>query len=66
LIESTVERADALAWELDLRGYDAVHLASAMQWNDAMGETPLLATYDRELWGAAHAVGLQPWPPGLA
>lgn len=62
LIESTVERADTLAWELDLRGYDAVHLAAAVQWNDAMGEAPLLATYDRELWRAAQAVGLQAWP----
>jgi predicted nucleic acid-binding protein len=65
LIESTVERADALAWELDLRGYDAVHLATAVQWSESMGEAPLLATYDRELWRAAQTVGLQPWPPGL-
>lgn len=65
LIESTVERADTLAWELDLRGYDAVHLATAVQWNESMGETPLLATYDRELWTGAQAVGLLAWPAGL-
>jgi predicted nucleic acid-binding protein len=65
LTESTVERADALAWELDLRGYAAVHLATAMQWNDAMAEPPMLATHDRELWSASQAVGLQAWPPDL-
>jgi predicted nucleic acid-binding protein len=65
LIESTVERADALAWELDLRGYDAVHLATAAQWADSMAEAPLLATFDRELWKGAEAVGLQAWPADL-
>lgn len=66
LLESTVERADALAWELSLRGYDAVHLASALSWHEVLAEPPVLATYDRELWRAAETVGLSAWPPGLA
>jgi predicted nucleic acid-binding protein len=65
LLESTVQQADALAWELDLRGYDAVHLASALALQEALDEVPTLATYDKELWHAAQVVGLQPWPEGL-
>ena len=66
LMESTVERADSLAWEMDLRGYDAVHLASALTWRDAIAEAPVLATYDRELWKAAQALGVEVWPIHLA
>ena len=62
LLESTIERADSLAWELDLRGYDAVHLASALLWREAIAEAPVLATYDKELWRAAQAVGVGAWP----
>lgn len=65
LLESTVERADSLAWELDLRGYDAVHLATAVAWREAVAEAPVLATYDRELWKAAAAQGLEVWPEEL-
>lgn len=65
LIESTVERADSLAWDQNLRDYDAVHLATAMLWHELIAEPPLLATYDRELWRAAQAVGLEAWPPDL-
>ncbi len=32
--ETLVARADVLAWELGLRAYDAVHLASALLWQD--------------------------------
>ena len=65
LLESTVERADSLAWELDLRGFDAVHLASAMSWRDAIAEAPVLATFDKELWKAAQMVGVEVWPSDL-
>ena len=30
-------RADALTWDYGLRGYDAVHLASTLVWQDAQG-----------------------------
>lgn len=46
-------RADQLARELGLRGYDAVHLASALVWQDGMGEQTTVATFDHRLWRAA-------------
>src|SRR5271169_4959907 len=38
-------RAADLAWRHGLRGYDAVHLAAAQTWQDALGESVTLATY---------------------
>ena len=63
--ESLVTRAEALAWEQGLRGYDAVHLAAAVFWQEVMGEPVMMATFDRQLWGAAKQVGLTPYPAHL-
>ena len=63
--QALVARADALAWEHGLRGYDAVHLASALLWQDALGEPVTLATYDGQLWDAAQKTGLAAWPETL-
>ena len=63
--ENTIERADALAWELALRGYDAVHLASALAWREAIAESPLFATFDKVLRKAARTQGLNVWPEDL-
>jgi hypothetical protein len=60
--EKTVERAEAYAWQYGLRGYDAVHLASAVLWQEALGIPVTLATYDRQLWDAAQSVGLRVLP----
>ncbi|MFZ5916070.1 MAG: type II toxin-antitoxin system VapC family toxin [Chloroflexota bacterium] len=60
--ELTVTRADAYAWEFGLRGYDAVHLAAAAVWQDALGEPVTLATFDRPLWTTAGRVGLAATP----
>jgi predicted nucleic acid-binding protein len=60
--ERTVARADALAWQFVLRGYDAIHLASAVMWQEVLGKPVTLATYDRQLWAAAAQVGLQVRP----
>jgi len=60
--EMLVARADALAWELGLRGYDAVHLASALLWQDGMSEAVTLATFDLQLWKAADQRGLLLFP----
>ncbi|MCB8982379.1 MAG: type II toxin-antitoxin system VapC family toxin [Ardenticatenaceae bacterium] len=60
--ESLIARADALAWELGLRGYDAVHLAAALIWQEEMGKPVTLATFDRQLWEAARQSGLNPFP----
>ena len=63
--ETAVARADLLGWAHELRGYDAVHLACALAWREAIGEDLFVATYDRDLWIAAMAEGLAPWPDGL-
>ena len=62
LSEPLAARAAALAWEHGLRGYDAVHLASALVWSETLGETVTVATYDCELWRGAQASGLSAWP----
>ena len=58
-------RADELAWELGLRGCDAVHLASALVWQDGMGEGVTVATFHRQLWEAAKARALAAFPKDL-
>jgi hypothetical protein len=63
--ETTMARADALAWESGLRGHDAVHLASALAWREAIAESPVFATFDRALGKAARAQGLDVWAEGL-
>jgi len=62
LTETVVARAAALAWEQGLRGYDAVHLAVALFWQDTIGESVTLATFDRQLWQKGAALGLTAWP----
>ncbi len=62
---ATVERGAAVAWTFRLRGYDALHLAAALAWQEALAEPVTLATFDRELWQAAHQAGLQAWPAWL-
>ena len=60
--EALVERAEALAWEHWLRGYDTVQLASALTWQEAAGQEIVLATFDHQLWDAAKRAGLNVWP----
>ncbi len=60
--ETLIARADALAWEHGLRGYDAVHLAAVLRWQEALGEPITLATFDRQLWQAGEVAGLVVWP----
>jgi len=60
-----IERASRLAWENGLRGYDAIHFAAALSWQETL-ETPVtLVTYDRELWLAAKKAEMAVWPEGL-
>ena len=63
--EPLAARAATLAWEHGLRGYDAVHLAAALVWREALGEAVTVATYDRELWRGAQASGLSSWPAAM-
>jgi predicted nucleic acid-binding protein len=60
--EALVSRAETLAWEYGLRGYDAVQLASAVLLQESLGTAVRLATFDRQLWNAAQGAGFQPWP----
>ena len=53
--EALARRAGELADERELRGYGAVHLASALALGS--GET-ILVTWDRDLSNAAVGVGL--------
>ncbi len=62
ITEHTVERAAGFAWKYGLRGYDAVHLASALGWREMLGQPLVLATYDRELWEAARRSDIEVWP----
>jgi predicted nucleic acid-binding protein len=60
--EDLVARAEALAWKHHLRGYVAVHLVSALIWQERIGHPVMLATFDRQLWEAARDTGLTAWP----
>ena len=61
----TVERASLLAWEYSLRGYDALHFASALLWQETLDIPITLATFDRELWNAGQKAGIALWPKAL-
>lgn len=63
--ELLVSHADRLAWDHGLRGYDAVHLAAADLWQDALGEKITFAVFDAKLWKAARDIGLQAYPKRL-
>lgn len=63
--EPLAARAATLAWEHGLRGYDAVHLATALVWRETLGGTVTVATYDRELWRGAQECGLSSWPAAI-
>ena len=65
ITETTVARADALAWQHGLRGYDAVHLAVVLIWQETIAELVTLATFDRKLWQSGKAAGLEVWPEDL-
>jgi predicted nucleic acid-binding protein len=60
--ERLVARADRLACEFGLRGYDAVHLAAALTWQENLNFPVTLATFDRELADAARQSGLAVLP----
>lgn len=63
--ETTMARAEMLAWEHNLRGYDAVHLAAAVLWQETMGEPVTMVTFDQTLWRVAKKMGLELLPTDL-
>lgn len=56
-IDELVLNRAAQPMPTELGTLDAVHLASALLWRDAMGISPLVATHDAALAVAAHAHG---------
>lgn len=62
---ATVVKGDQLAWELNLRGYNSVHLAVASTWEDTLRQQVVLVTFDQQLWQAAQQVGLKVSPLSL-
>jgi predicted nucleic acid-binding protein len=63
--EDLVLQAETFAWDLALRGYDAVHLAAAWIWQTMLESPVTVATFDQELWAAARDAGLGVWPERL-
>jgi predicted nucleic acid-binding protein len=63
--EATIIKGDRLAWELNLHGYDAVHLAIASTWEDTLRDEVELVTFDQQLWGAAQQIGMKVIPRSL-
>ena len=62
ITEPLVARADTLACEHNLSGYDAIHLAAAINWQDLLSLPVTLVTYDKELASAARAMGMAVLP----
>jgi len=63
--ETLGARAGQLAWRYNLRGYDAVQLAAAVEWQDMTEDTEdeiVFACFDNDLRRAASAEGLETWP----
>jgi predicted nucleic acid-binding protein len=63
--ESLVSKASRIAFDYKLRGYDSLHLAAALLWQESLAAPVTLATFDRELWLAVREAGLEAWPEGL-
>jgi len=62
----TIERASDIAWKYGLRGYDSLHLAAALMWQEVLDARVTFAAFDRDLLLAGKKAGLDPWPEGLA
>lgn len=60
--DALIERARELAWDYNLRGYDAVQLAAALIFQGLAGTAIIVAANDDELRSACTAVGLAIWP----
>jgi predicted nucleic acid-binding protein len=65
LTQHILAKASELAWKHSLRGYDAVHLASTLTWQEVHPEPVTLITFDRQLWQAGKAEGLAVLPAEL-
>ena len=61
----TIEKAGDIAWKYGLRGYDSLHLAAALLWQETLGVKVNFAAFDSDLWQAGQKAGLEVWPEGL-
>jgi len=59
LAETLARRAGGLAEKHALRGFDAIHLTSALELQDLLGEPVTFLAFDARLTAAAVAAGLQ-------
>jgi hypothetical protein len=57
---------DTLVDRHALRGFDLIHLASALTLRERLGEDFLFACFDDRLLAAARAEGLHTYPTGLS
>jgi len=62
----TIEKASDIAWKYGLRGYDSLHLAAGLLWQETLGVKISFATFDRDLWLASQRAGLEAWPREFA
>ena len=60
-----IERASDIAWKYGLRGYDSLHLAAALTWQELLSVMVTFAVFDRNLWLASQNAGLDSWPAGM-
>lgn len=58
-IDANILQRAAQPMPTELGTLDAIHLASALLWKDAMGINPVMATHDAALGIAAKAHGLR-------
>lgn len=57
VLEATVIRGEGFAWQYGLRGYDAIHLAAASLWQEMLGVSVTVASFDQQLSQAALGLG---------
>lgn len=62
ITEQLVARADLLTCQFVLRGYDAIHLACALTWQETLQTSIALATFDNQLQTAAKSAGFSVLP----
>ncbi len=58
---AVIEKATDIAWKYSLRGYDSLHLASALLWQETLDIKVTFAAFDHELLLACHKAGLETW-----
>jgi predicted nucleic acid-binding protein len=58
-VSTSILRRASQPFPVTLATLDALHLATALQWRDATGREPLMATHDGALAAAARAMGLR-------